>query len=227
MRAAETGVPHIAFETPLPGIKRLNSLAPDDELAAAQSVQAMIQAGKQKLGFISSALQKKEINSASRRRLKGFLSEAQALGATIQDEWVLTFFPDVSPPPEDISYMDSAVKEFVNSPRRPEAVLLASYNVAALFLRVCEESNVRIPEDIAVITISGSVLERKIPNLDDVKKLTSFYYEESEMASMGVELLNRWVHDPTFRPGENQLPFKFNPGYSLRCSFMSTEIKEA
>ena len=212
---AKSKMPHVAFESHLdfPGV---NTLMLDDISAAYSCVERLYKNGFRKIGFLGGVLKRPELNSASRRRFDGFVKACKDFGIEMKPKWVKNFLPDISYNVDDNDFTAKAAVELLTGKDKPEAVVLSSFKGASHFLKIAEEYNIRIPDDISVITISGSCNERLIENIEEIKKLSGYFYSEDKFAQKGVELLQEWLTTPTFRPRCRLMKFDFIEGNSIK-----------
>jgi DNA-binding LacI/PurR family transcriptional regulator len=214
-KVAQSRIPHIAFETHYnyPGV---NTLMLDDTQAAYDCVSYLHKCGFHKIGFLGGALKKTEIMSAERRRFNGFMKACSDLDIKTHENWIKTFLPNASYSPPDYSFIGDAVNEMFSKKELPEAIVLSSLISAGQFLKVAKKRGIKIPDDVSVITISGSCSEKMISNIDEVKKLSGYFHSDNKVAQKGVDLLLKWLQDPTFRPKCNFMKFSFVEGNSIK-----------
>lgn len=212
---AKSRVPHVVFETHL-DIPGVNTIMLDDTSAAYSCVEKLYKQGFRKIGFLGGVLKKPELNSASRRRFNGFTQACADFGIKVNPKWIKNFFPDISYNIDDNDFTTKAAAELLESKEKPEAIIIATFKGAGSFLKVVANHNIKIPDDISVMTISGSCNERIIKNIEDIKKLTGYFYSEEKFAQEGVGLLQKWLTTPTFRPKCHLMKFDFIEGNSVR-----------
>lgn len=214
-QVAKSRIPHIAFEThyDFPGV---NTLMLSDTQAAYDCAGYLHKRGFRKIGFLGGVLKKAEIKAAERRRFEGFTKACLDFNIKTNENWIKTFMPNVSHSPEDYSFIAEAAAEMLAGKERPEALVLSSLISAGQFLKVAKERGIKIPEDISVMTISGSCSEIRIPNINEVRKLSGYFHDDNKVAKQGVESLLKWLTDPTFRPKCNFMEFDFVEGNSIK-----------
>ena len=214
-QVAKSRIPHIAFEThcDFPGV---NTLMLDDTQAAYDCTARFHKRGFNKIGFLGGVLKKAKINSAERRRFEGFSKACLDFNIKTNENWIEAFLPNVSHSPEDYSFIAEAAAKMLAGKERPEALVLSSFISANQFIKVAEERGIKIPEDISLMTISGSCSEIRISNISKVKKLSGYFHDDNEVAKQGVELLLKWLTDPTFRPKCHFMKFNFIEGNSIK-----------
>lgn len=171
-RIADAGLP-VVFMGDWTHRTPICSISIDDRAAAITAVDHLIAQGCQKIAHVSG----KQGHSSALRRAEGYRAALTAAGHAVDPS--LFRLGDFS-----VESGRAAMQSLLDQPNRPDAVFLASDEMAFGALQVLHARGVRVPEEVAVV------------GFDDVAMatwtqppLTTIHYPMREMARKAGQLL--------------------------------------
>lgn len=125
----------------------ISSVGYDRLLAAKHAVQHLISRGRRKIGFIGGAGMAQNITRE--KRFMGYKEAMEDAGLEVRPDWVLDSGWNV-----DTSY-ELMKRALENKQDVPDAIFAASDMMAISAMRAAFENKLRIPEDIAFVSIDN------------------------------------------------------------------------
>lgn len=212
-RVVKARIPHIAYEIDL-DLPGLNAIMADDYQAARHLVQLLYDRDYRQLAFLAGMLKPQWMNTANRRRLQGFLQGCADCGLSIPAERLCYFGEErrflVQEP-----WLRREVQQLLQQRPLPQIVILSCLLTAQVFLQVAAELSIQIPNDLAVITFNGSS-RNKLESSPELQRLAMFRHDLQLLAEKGIASLQHWLNNHQFKPSTHKIPFRFQPGYSLK-----------
>jgi LacI family transcriptional regulator len=116
------------------------SVCVDDAKGAEEAIRYLLQLGHRKIGFLAGPT----ASHSGRERLRGYRSAIAEYTSDLPSDWHIHCAPQVEGG-------QAAAQALLNS--TPELTALFAYNdlVAVGALRACEEGNLKVPKDLAII----------------------------------------------------------------------------
>jgi len=154
-RVVKRGVPLIFLGDTLESMPRANFVAWDAEAAARSAVRRLIETGRRQIAFLGWDLRRPFITA----RYMGYRQTLEEAGLQVRDEWAAFFPIGESPAFQSGEIVALAIRRmFGRNRRRPDAVFASGDLLNADALAALSEMGFRIPEDVAVATISAQPL---------------------------------------------------------------------
>jgi DNA-binding LacI/PurR family transcriptional regulator len=170
--------PLVLLESYLPG-QRLPCVLGDNFMAGSTVMEHLLGLGHRSIGILRGPHKYSSLND----RLKGCLAAAAASGILIAPEHM----PDpVSEHPRK-GYMQ--MREILRLSQRPTAIVAISDKTAFGAMEAIKESGLRIPDDIAIVSIDD-VAESAYTH----PPLTSFHIQRAEMGVLAMQKLHRLIN---------------------------------
>ncbi|MFA1642596.1 LacI family DNA-binding transcriptional regulator [Chryseomicrobium imtechense] len=155
----------------------------DNHAAADMAVSQLIQAGSKKIGFISSTILPQV--TPRMERLEGYRHTLMLNGLEVNEQWI------VQGKGEDIRHQLVALFEAGNF---PDAFFTGNDLSLIELLKFTKQKNLRIPEDLRVVTIDDSpYLDAFTPSITVVKQPTF------EMGKEAATFLLKLIKHPIFK----------------------------
>ncbi|MCX7013274.1 MAG: LacI family DNA-binding transcriptional regulator [Candidatus Sumerlaeota bacterium] len=149
------GVPLIFLGDTLESTPRANYVAWDTEAAARRAVRCLIEAGRRRVAFLGWGLRRPFITA----RYLAYRQTLKEAGLELRDEWAAFFPLDESPAFQSEEIIVSAIQRmFDRNRRRPDAVFASSDMLNIEALKALRNIGLRIPEDVAMATLSAQPL---------------------------------------------------------------------
>jgi len=183
---------------------------PDDFGAGERAGNLLLSAGCQSLVYVGMQLAQGQISHhySVDDRADGVRRSAQSAGARYSrvDQLVWASFEDRKRP----------VVELISRLERPAGFVTYSPKQAELVLRAAEESGLRVPEDLALVTFAN------LPSEIFQYELTCFLVPDAEVGKQAADMLMRKVADPDRRETAMPINFGFFAGNTCPASAGTT-----
>ncbi|MBN2047915.1 MAG: LacI family DNA-binding transcriptional regulator [Anaerolineaceae bacterium] len=153
----------------------------DDQQGTIGAVEHLISLGHERIGMIMGL----PISRSNMLRLSGYRQAMATAGLAVDEEWLVHSSAQV-----DGGY--TAAKDLLS--RHPELSALVVYNDlrAAGVLRACKEMDIRVPEDLSVVSHDNIALSSLL-----IPSLTTINIPSFELGRQGFALLMRMLEDET------------------------------
>lgn len=152
-----------------------NYVGEDNKGGASQATLQLVKTGRKRIGFVTL----KTALDVLHQRLEGYQLSMEQNGLTIEDLWIREL---------DYEYTESDmhihIKSLVQSPSGIEGIVFATHFLAASGIRALKELNVRVPEDVALVSFGQM-------NAFDITEppITSIIQPVDELGDRAVEIL--------------------------------------
>jgi len=152
-----------------------NYVGEDNEGGALQATIQLVKTGRKRIGFVTI----KTALDVLHQRLKGYQLAMEQNGLPIEDLWIREL---------DYEYTESDmhihIKSMLQSPSGIEGIVFATHFLAASGMRALKEENVRVPEDVALVSFGQM-------NAFDITEppITSIVQPVDELGDRAVEIL--------------------------------------
>lgn len=182
------------------GFDNLSSLTTDDEQAAFQAIDYLVQKGHRAIGVLGGNWSSSQI---SYRRLQGCRRAFEHHG--------LPFDPERQAQPSRYSMADAYAATKWLLERCPEltAIFAMSDVMAVGVIRALRDLDKRVPEDISVVGYDGISIGRYT-----IPRLTTICQDTRSLAEQGVDLLLRNIRH-SGQPFHGVVPFRLLDGESV------------
>lgn len=174
----ESKIPFVVIGKPLIESSKVMFVDNDNIQAAQEATEYLIKLGHQRLAFIGDDL-KFEVADA---RLSGFTQAMRVHNLDIPDGYInnIQFDPDQG---------KQVITELMNLSERPTALVVTDDLNALIVLSALNENNIRVPDDISIISFNNSMNSRVAnPPLTSVD--IQIFQLGYESASCLIELIN-------------------------------------
>ena len=152
-----------------------NYVGEDNEGGASQATIQLVKTGRKRIGFVTL----KTALDVLHQRLEGYQLSMEQNGLPIEDLWIREL---------DYEYTESDmhlhIKSLVQSPSSIEGIVFATHFLAASGIRALNKLNVRVPEDVALVSFGQM-------NAFDITEppITSIIQPVDELGDRAVEIL--------------------------------------
>jgi len=166
--------PFVLIDRHYPGLET-NYVGEDNEGGAYQASRQLIKTGRKRIGFVTL---KKGLD-VLHQRLTGYQRSMEQNGLPMEDLWIREL---------DYEYTESDmhihIKSMVQAPSSIDGIVFATHFLAASGVRALKEENVRVPEDVALVSFGQM-------NAFDITEppITSIVQPVDELGDRAVEIL--------------------------------------
>jgi len=167
-------LPMVIFDN-IASDKSIPSVTIDNFNSCCHSVEYLIELGHKRIGFVSGLLD----SDVCRDRLLGYKNALARAG--MKEDVALTYKGDYS-----FESGEKAGKYFVNLAKRPSAIVCANDMMAIGLMKVMQENQIWIPDQISVIGFDDILLASKV-----FPPLTTNAAPIAEMAHQAINILIR------------------------------------
>lgn len=194
-------VPHVVLESALdlPGV---NLITADDYQAGYDMISMLLREGSGELAFIGGLFKSEFRNSANRRRFRGaeqaMIDHHAAIDRRFFQAWEDQ--RDETPVELERGKIAAIARKMLDHKDMPHTVVLSSLLAADVFVA---EVKARRHDDLSryrMLTFRGSCNWREVQNLREVLAMEYFSCDQSTGVRRGIEMLDRWLNDPAYRP---------------------------
>ena len=162
--------------------KEFDYVAPDVHQSVRLMVDELVKTGHKKLCYINCP----PTYLSHKQRIEGFQNGLQ--GKRIEKHWII----DSSHNTGKGGYL--AIKSLWESGERPDAILGANDSIALGAMRYLFEQNIRVPDDISMVSYEDSVLSGY-----SVPPLSSINISKERMGAEACSILLSRIENPTMR----------------------------
>jgi len=142
LKLKEIRFPFVLIDRFYPEIET-NFVVEDNKGGAAQATKQLLKTGRKRIGFVTL----KDDLEVLHQRLEGYRHTMQQNGIPVEDNWVGKL---------DYEYAESdmleQIRTLVSAPAKLDGIVFATHFLAASGMRALKELQVRIPEDIALVS---------------------------------------------------------------------------
>lgn len=154
----------------------------DDIYSSQIAINYLLSTGRTRIALINSML----TNAYARFREKGFLEALSKAGLIPNNDWII----HISNIDFDITV--SVISALLKEQDRPDAFYCVSDVYGAAAIKAIQNSNLRVPEDIAVIGFDNIDLAKMV-----VPSLTTISQPKMQMGHQSCELLLNLIENPS------------------------------
>ncbi|MEK5444060.1 MULTISPECIES: LacI family DNA-binding transcriptional regulator [unclassified Fredinandcohnia] len=130
--------------------KELTVIDYDRESAVKKAIKELVKQGHQKIGFLGGGVGENFKNLNEEKRYKGYRNALEEFGLNINPEWVINTEWNMKK-----SYFEMSQLIQTKSRNLPTAIFCASDLMAIAAMRAVTENELKIPDDIAFISIDN------------------------------------------------------------------------
>jgi len=152
-----------------------NYVGEDNEGGAFQATQQLVKTGRKRIGFVTLLTGLEVIH----QRLAGYQLSMKENGLPFKDEWSRELEYEYTE-----SDMLEHIKSMVQAPSNIEGIVFATHFLAASGMRALKEMNIRVPEDVALVSFG----QMNAFDLVD-PPVTSIIQPVDELGDRAVEIL--------------------------------------
>ncbi|MEA3476584.1 MAG: LacI family DNA-binding transcriptional regulator [Bacteroidota bacterium] len=167
-------IPFVLIDRNYPELET-NYVGEDNEGGASQATNQLVKTGRKRIGFVTL----KTGLDVLHQRLVGYQLSMEQNGLPIEDKWIREL---------DYEYTESdmldSIKSMVQAPSTIEGIVFVTHFLAASGLRALKELNVRVPEDVAIVSFG----QMNAFDLVD-PPVTSVIQPVDELGDRAVEIL--------------------------------------
>ncbi len=152
-----------------------NYVGEDNEGGTSRATQQLVKMGRKRIAFVTLKIGLEVIH----HRLAGYQLSMKENGLPVEDEWVRKLEYEYSEPE-----MLEHIKSMVQAPSNIEGLVFATHYLAASGMRALKEINIRVPEDVALVSFG------QMTAFDLVDPpVTSIIQPVDELGDRAVEIL--------------------------------------
>ncbi|MBM7570816.1 LacI family DNA-binding transcriptional regulator [Aquibacillus albus] len=145
----ESGIPFVVLGKPVAGFNKITFVDNDNIHAAREATEYLINLGHEKIAFIGDDSE----YEVAKARFEGFNQAMISNGLAIHESYIKFFRFN----PE---YGKKATRELINLEDRPTAIVITDDLDALIVLSAIRDMDLRIPDDISIISFNNSVISR-------------------------------------------------------------------
>jgi DNA-binding LacI/PurR family transcriptional regulator len=177
----KSGIPFVVIGKPVFDSNQMMYVDNDNYQAARDATNYLIQLGHQRVGLIGGDL-RFEVTEA---RLNGYLAALRENNLEIRDGYIKNF-------PYDRELGAKAISEILDLAEIPTAFVITDDLNAIIALLVLRERNIKVPEDISILSFNNTMISRLSTPL-----LTSVDIQAYQLGFESARCLIEQIKDPT------------------------------
>lgn len=177
----ECGIPFLVIGKPVSGHNQVMYVDNDNVLAAKQGTEYLIKLGHRRIGFIS-ADPSFEVSVSRCNGYKLALSENQL---AINESYIKSFQIEQKGPAEQ------AIRELLQMPEPPTALLVADDLHAMFVLLILRELKINVPEDVSLVAFNNTIISKL-----SSPPLTSVNIQTYQLGYEAARCLVEQIKDP-------------------------------
>lgn len=174
LRLKNSSFPFVLIERCYPELET-NFVGEDNEGGVSRATEQLVKTGKKRIAFVTL----KTGLEAMHQRLTGYQLSMKQFGLPIEDKWIQELYYEYS-----ASDMLERINTLVKAPASIEGIVFATHFLAASGIRALKELNVRVPEEIALVSFG----QMNAFDLVD-PPVTSVIQPVDELGDRAVEIL--------------------------------------
>lgn len=178
----EKGIPVLFFNSYYPEIPELPHISPDDEKAGYLVTRYLIEQGHTKIGGIF-----KSDDGQGRRRYKGAI-EAMLENDIEMDEARVCWIDS-----EEMKDPEILKLRILKRIRKCTGVVCYNDEVAHILTQLCEEHQIRIPEDLSIVSVDNS----ELASLNTIP-LTSISHPMEQLGIRAAQNMMKLIENPQY-----------------------------
>ncbi len=202
MKIADAGKPHITMESRLdyPGV---NTVMADDEQAAYDCTNELIEAGHRRIAFIGGKLNRPKLDTGFRRRTRGFMRACHDKRIEMEPAWIF----NVEHYEGSGVDMAELLEDYPGRTRDCSAVVCAiGHSVLELekMRRICGE---KMFPQIELRCVDLHPFDASPGVLKTLEHYRGFTKPHRQVADMAHRKLLEWIGNDSFQPGCFKVPY--------------------
>lgn len=183
------GIPYVVINNLRHGVAA-PFVESDNYTAVRQAVEYLVGMGHRRIGFVGGALEIANMED----RYKGYLQHMAEFGLEVDRDWVIDDLSGV----EEQNAIEGTYR-LLGRRNLPTALITASESVALGVYRVFKAREIRIPEDVSIVSFDDTRLSGLMQ-----PPITTFRQPLHRMGGRAVDLLMDLIHPSTeVDPGEH------------------------
>lgn len=183
------GIPYVVINNLRHGVAA-PFVESDNYTAVRQAVEYLVGMGHRRIGFVGGALEIANMED----RYKGYLQHMAEFGLEVDRDWVIDDLTGV----EEQNAIEGTYR-LLGRRNLPTALITASESVALGVYRVFKAREIRIPEDVSIVSFDDTRLSGLMQ-----PPITTFRQPLHRMGGRAVDLLMDLIHPSTeVGPGEH------------------------
>jgi len=143
----EKEIPFVVLGRPFLEPNKIMSVDNDNVQAAKEATEYLINLGHERIAFIDS-MEQAEVGES---RLNGYRLAMSMNDLEVKQEYVTRI------PFENVE-AKAIIKELMNSPKRPTAIVVTGDILSLIVLSALQEQEVKVPDDVSIVSFNNSVI---------------------------------------------------------------------
>ena len=154
------------------------SIGTDHVLVGRKAIKHMVSMGHRAIGFIASRMKDGHLHHSAEERIQGYKKGMWDASLPVNPDWIIV--DDM-----EATVLKDAIQALIDDNSLPTAFLLGSLPMAPKVYHILASLNLRIPEDVSLLTFDNSFLcEQLTPSL------TAFSQNVAELTKRAFEQLS-------------------------------------